>query len=64
GFFTPAPTSLIRDGKLLRRNMRKELITKDELMALLREEGVEHVSEVKRCCMEVDGNLSVIKYDR
>ena len=31
--FEPAPFQDIKDGKLLHRNVRKELITKDELIA-------------------------------
>src|SRR5215216_774407 len=31
------PLPLIKDGKLLRKNMRRELITEDELMMQLRE---------------------------
>jgi uncharacterized membrane protein YcaP (DUF421 family) len=57
---TPPPLQVIRDGKLIRRNMRKEFLTKEELMAHLREEGVEEVSMVKTAYLEVDGNISVI----
>ena len=32
----PAPLPLVQNGKLLRRNMRRELITEDELMMELR----------------------------
>src|SRR5919106_3656331 len=35
----PPPLALIKDGKLLRRNMRHELITEAELMSQLREQG-------------------------
>jgi uncharacterized membrane protein YcaP (DUF421 family) len=57
----PAPLPLVKDGTALRRNMRKEMISMEELMSQLREEGVEHLSEVKRCYMEGDGHISVIK---
>lgn len=56
----PEPVLLIKDGVLQRQNLRKQLITEDEFMGLLREEGVETVDEVKRCCLEGSGNLSVI----
>jgi uncharacterized membrane protein YcaP (DUF421 family) len=59
----PAPLPLVKDGKALRRNMRKELISMEELMSQLREEGVEHISEVKKCYLEGDGHISVIKKD-
>jgi len=57
-----APTLiLIENGKLLRKNMRAELITMDELMAQLREKGIEDCAQVKLACMEADGMISVIK---
>ena len=47
-FFQPPPLLLIRDGCMLPRNMRAELITKDELMTQLREEGVGDIAEVEQ----------------
>ena len=57
----PAPLPLVRDGRALRQNMRKEMVSMEELMSQLREQGVEHLSEVKRCYLEGDGHISVIK---
>jgi uncharacterized membrane protein YcaP (DUF421 family) len=57
------PLLLIKDGQLQRRNLRQELITVDELRALLREHGVEELSNVRRCCLESDGQVSVIQKD-
>lgn len=59
----PAPLPLIKDGRVLRQNLRKEMITMEELMSQLREQGVESVEEVKACRLEGDGHISVIKYD-
>jgi uncharacterized membrane protein YcaP (DUF421 family) len=59
----PAPLPLIKKGRVLRQNLRKEMITMEELMGQLREQGVEHIEEVKQCCLEGDGHISVIKYD-
>lgn len=57
-----APTVvLIENGKILRKNMRAEFVTKEELMAQLREKGVEDCAQVKQACMEADGMISVIK---
>jgi uncharacterized membrane protein YcaP (DUF421 family) len=55
-----APLPLVKDGRMLRRNMRKELITEEDLMSQLREQGVESVEEVKACYLEGDGHISVI----
>jgi uncharacterized membrane protein YcaP (DUF421 family) len=57
----PPPLLLISNGRLMRQNMKKEMITEDELLSLLREQGVERPSQVRRCYLEGDGKLSVIK---
>ena len=62
--FTSAPRlCLVRDGKLLRRNMRREFITDQELNAKIRHEGVEDVATVKRRYLEADGEMSLIRND-
>jgi uncharacterized membrane protein YcaP (DUF421 family) len=57
----PAPLLLIKNGQVLRRHMRQELVTMDELMSKLREEGVESPSEVAQAYMEPDGEISLRK---
>jgi uncharacterized membrane protein YcaP (DUF421 family) len=57
----PPTVSLVRDGQILHRNMRGQLITKEDLLAQLREQGIEDVKNVKRCSLESDGKLSVIR---
>ena len=59
--FEPKKLELIRDGRILRRNMRKELIAEEELMGKLRQHGVEDAKDVKAAYMEPDGEISVIK---
>ena len=63
-FFQPPPLLLIENGRMLPKNMRSELITKDELLTKLREDGVAELSDVEEACMESDGMISVIKVDR
>lgn len=57
----PPPLPLITEGKILRNNMRKELVTNDELEQMLRIQGIEDVAEIKSAYLESDGELSVIK---
>ncbi len=59
----PPPLTLIKDGRMITKNMRKEMITEEELMSQLREEGVENISDVKKCFLEGNGHISVIKND-
>jgi uncharacterized membrane protein YcaP (DUF421 family) len=56
----PSKLMIIKDGKLLRRSMRKELITIEELMTEIRKHGYDDISEIKACYMESDGNFSFI----
>ena len=57
----PAPLMLVKDGRMLRRNMRREMITEEELMSQLREQGVGDLSGVESARLEGDGRISVIK---
>ena len=58
----PPPLPLIQDGKLLRRNLRQELITEDEMKSQLREQGLEDWAQVRKAFMESDGHISIIPY--
>jgi uncharacterized membrane protein YcaP (DUF421 family) len=58
---SPPKLCLIKNGEMLRRNMRKEMITKEELMSQLRLQGVEDISEVKESYLEPGGDVSIIK---
>lgn len=60
----PPPLPLIKNGKLLRRNMRRELITEEELMSQLREQGLDDVGKVKEARMESDGHISVVQQEQ
>ena len=57
----PRPMTLVRNGRIERRNLRREFITVDELTAKLREHGIEHLQDVKLACVESDGEISVIR---
>ncbi|MES2974890.1 MAG: YetF domain-containing protein [Pseudomonadota bacterium] len=57
------PLLLVKDGKMIKANMREELITAAELMSSLREQGIDKLEHVKRARMEPNGHLSVIKAD-
>ncbi len=57
----PTPLLLVQNGKLLHRNMRRELITEDELMSQLREQGLDDPAKVKSAHMEPDGQISVVQ---
>jgi uncharacterized membrane protein YcaP (DUF421 family) len=54
---------LIENGNILRRNMRRELVTDEELMALLRSQGIDDPKKVKSAYIEGSGDISVIPLD-
>jgi uncharacterized membrane protein YcaP (DUF421 family) len=60
-FTSPPPLVLVRRGRLIRRNMRREYLTNAELMACLREQGIDKLADVKMARMEPDGQISVIR---
>ena len=59
----PPPLLLVEDGKIIRENMRRELLTKDELMSEIRQAGLEDIQDVAKVYMEGDGTFSVIRKD-
>lgn len=55
-----SPIQVVRDGQLLRRNMRREYLTEEELMGHLRQQGIEAISDVKAAYVEGEGRITVI----
>jgi uncharacterized membrane protein YcaP (DUF421 family) len=58
------PRILIREGEVIKSALQAEDITHHELMAALREHGLESVDEVRLAVLEVDGSISVLPIDR
>jgi uncharacterized membrane protein YcaP (DUF421 family) len=56
----PAPLMLVKDGKTIRKAMRREMVSMDELLAKLREHGFERLDQVKAVRMESDGEITVV----
>jgi uncharacterized membrane protein YcaP (DUF421 family) len=53
-------TVLIKDGKILEENLKKEKYTIDELAALLRQKDIFRVADVEFAVLEPRGNLSTL----
>jgi uncharacterized membrane protein YcaP (DUF421 family) len=60
-YLKPPGLTLIKDGKVMRPAMRKEMLSDDELKGQLREHGVEDIASVRLARLEGDGRLSVLK---
>ena len=50
----------IKNGKVLEENLRREKVTIDEFLEMLRREGVFDLDEVEYACLEANGTLSVL----
>ena len=59
----PDPVPLIKAGRVLHRNLRKEGLTLDDLDAQLRLAGIDKVASVRKAFMECDGKLSFLAYE-
>lgn len=51
---------LIDRGRVLKRNLRKEFITEEDLCAKLRGYGIDEIRDVKKAYLESDGNITVV----
>lgn len=60
----PAPLLLVKDGRFVQRNLRREFLTQAEVMSSIREHGILHLSEVHRAYLESSGSISVVKRER
>ena len=60
----PGKLLLIKEGKPITENMRKELVTREELRSQLRQQGVEDFSDVREAFMEPNGHISVVTYEK
>ncbi|MES2958155.1 MAG: YetF domain-containing protein [Pseudomonadota bacterium] len=63
-FAEPLPLVLVRRGRIVARNLRREYVTVPELMASLREQGIDKLADVKMARMEPDGAISIIRRPR
>lgn len=57
--FEGVPTLLIYQGKIIDDNLRKERVTYDELISMLRRQGIHHLAEVTQAVLEADGRLTL-----
>lgn len=56
-----SPTILIKEGKVLEKNLLKSKLTYNDLMVGLREKNAFKLSEIELAVLETDGQMSVMK---
>ena len=57
------PTLLVHNGQCITSHLAREHISMDELNRALREHGVACTADAALAVLEVDGSISVLKYD-
>ena len=58
-----SPSLLIHNGELVMPHLAKEHVTVDESQRACREHGISGITEVALGVLEVDGSISLLKYD-
>ena len=62
-FVEGQPSLLVHDGQVIAAHLAKEHVTLDELHRALREHGIGSINDVALAVLEVDGSISILKYD-
>ncbi|MCB5933525.1 DUF421 domain-containing protein [Caldibacillus thermoamylovorans] len=58
------PTIIIKDGKIIEKQMKKQRYNFDDLLMQLRENNIRFISDVEFAILEPTGKLSVIKKEK
>ncbi|HZH58375.1 MAG TPA: DUF421 domain-containing protein [Metabacillus sp.] len=61
GFLEGSPTIIIREGQILRENLKKCKLDINQLQHLIRSKGVFSIRELEYAVLETDGTVSVLK---
>ena len=59
--FSAHPSTLISNGKIIKKEMRRARLSLDELMAQLRQSGISDISEVRYAILEQNGKITIIQ---
>ena len=62
-FIQGQPSLRVHDGEVIASHLAREHITMDALQCALREHGVATYKDAALAVLEVDGSISVLKYD-
>ncbi len=62
-FMVGQPVLVVSHGHLLREHMRRQGLTYEEVLAALREHGLDRLDQVRMGVLEVDGTISVVPED-
>ncbi len=62
-FLRSSPRAIVRDGRIVRRQAHRALLTEDDVWEKLREAGVTSLEGVRTVFLEPNGKISVIRED-
>ena len=62
-FIQGEPSLLVHDGQIMEAHMAKEHVSMDELERAMREHGIASYHDIALAVLEVDGSISMMKYD-
>jgi uncharacterized membrane protein YcaP (DUF421 family) len=62
-FIQGEPSLLVHDGEVMESHMAAEHVSMDELERAMREHGISSYHDVALAVLEVDGSISMMKYD-
>jgi uncharacterized membrane protein YcaP (DUF421 family) len=60
-FIEGTPALIIKDGKIRERELEIQGVTKDHVLMMLREEGIQNINEVQLAYLEPSGKISTFK---
>ena len=58
-----SPVTMIKEGKILEKNLKKEIFHLNDLLEAVRIAGYAYLSQVKEATLETNGELTVYGYD-
>ncbi len=62
-FLEGTPRVVVRDGEIVQDNLRRDRLTRDEILSEMRIAGIGQMSEVAWAILEPQGKMSFIKKD-
>jgi uncharacterized membrane protein YcaP (DUF421 family) len=56
------PVLLVKEGRVLRHNLAKELITEEELLSVVHRQGVDRIESCAEVILETSGTITVLAH--
>jgi uncharacterized membrane protein YcaP (DUF421 family) len=57
------PLLIVSEGRVLPDRLKQEGVSREQVLAALREHGIARVEDARMCVLEVDGTISVVPRD-